>query len=256
MSIHSGKTMKKGKTPPSVKIPPSIQCRKKMHNESKTPESVQCKTSTIKVKHCCNRWWTQLTVVFSRWKHRLGFYTNLSRFQCAVTGGCHGDTSAERCVAVVGSGLASPGESVPQQVIQAALCAIVGGWLDFQKICLFFKGDKTAIKRCLGFYTYKTELEWISFNPQKSHCNSTSRLLHFENIPVLPPFPLLPVLSTSSQRGLPLPSSQRTPSSCLSEDSLCPPQRTPSSCLSKRTPSLNPPCCHPSLLVRQEGSVS
>ena len=145
---------------------------------------------------------------------------------------------------------------MPQQVIQAALCAIVGGWLDFQKICLFFKGDKTAIKRCLGFYTYKTELEWISFNPQKSHCNSTSRLLHFENIPVLPPFPLLPVLSTSSQRGLPLPSSQRTPSSCLSEDSLCPPQRTPSSCLSKRTPSLNPPCCHPSLLVRQEGSVS
>ena len=123
---------------------------------------------------------------------------------------------------------------MPQQVIQAALCAIVGGRLDFQKICLFFKGDKTAVKRCLGFYTDKTELEWISFNPQKLNCNSTSRLLHFEHIPVLPPFPLLPVLSTSSQRtpfalfrglflplrGLPLPSSQRTPSALLSKDSL------------------------------------
>ena len=143
---------------------------------------------------------------------------------------------------------------MPQQVIQAALCAIVGGRLDFQKICLFFKGDKTAIKRCLGFYTYKTELEWISFNPQKSHCNSTSRLLHFEHFPVLPPFPLLPLLSTSSQRtpfallsedslplrGLPLSSSEDSLFLPLKEDSL--PQS-----------AMLPP---PSLLVRQEGSVS
>ena len=158
----------------------------------------------------------------SRWKHQLGFYPNLSRLQCAVTGGCHGDAGAERRVAVVGSGLASPGEGLPQQVIKAALCAVVGGRLDFQKIWIFFKDDKTAIRKCLGFYRGKTELERVSFNPQKSHCKSTSGLLHFKIFLYNPPFP---------------------PPSAVHP-------------LSKRTPSLNPPCCHPSLLVWQEGSAS